>query len=253
MIRALLLAAALLAATAQAADAETLKIGGQRAVITSPDAPTDRAVVIFHGSGENAVTGQDGWTVRIVRELLPAGYTVASSDAHLQAWGNKASVKDYRALIAELKSRGLTRIYFLAVSMGGLPALQLVDSIKPEAVVGIYPACNMKAIYQRGQYAEKISRAFGVKWTGKLDWPKVEMKTGRNLSPIDPKNVRGMPVAFWASPGDRDVPKATNTDVCAANMKRRGAVVTVNSSTGKHGDESNFDPPKVLETFAAAG
>jgi hypothetical protein len=57
---------------------------------------------------------------------------------------------------------------------------------------------------------------------------------------------------FWASPQDETVPKATNTDLCAARARAEGATVTVIRTRGEHGDRSDFDGPRLLEFFDAA-
>lgn len=46
---------------------------------------------------------------------------------------------------------------------------------------------------------------------------------------------------FWASPGDRVIPKRENTDACAALARERGATVEVTMTEGDHGDPSDYD------------
>jgi pimeloyl-ACP methyl ester carboxylesterase len=216
----------------------------QPAVLMTPGTPTDRVVLYVHGAGETAgsIVG-DPAKGPLVQLLLDRGYAIAASDARGNNWGNPASLQDYAALVEWLAGRGLTRVYVLAQSMGGLDGLQLIDVARPVAWAGIYVVCNLRAVYDLGRFSASIQAAYAAPATG---WAPSA------FSPVVPQNVQGLPMMFWASPQDTEVPKATNTDQCAADAQAKGAAVTVVPTTGEHGDWSNFDPVRLVEFFDAA-
>lgn len=216
------------------------RIGGQRAVVVTPRAATRKVVVVAHGYGH------DAWTMladipRLAGTLLAHGYTVVTSDAHRDAWGNPASRRDYVALARAMRRRGLDRVYVLARSMGGLATLRAMRRIHPVAWAGIYPACNLASLWR---FRARIARAYRLPW-----WRVIGL--GR-MSPIRPRGVAGMSMIFWASPHDTIVPKALNTDLCAAAARRHGAHVTVVTTRGDHGDPSNLHPRRLAAFFDAA-
>ena len=81
---------------------------------------------------------------------------------------------------------------------------------------------------------EDVARAWPKGWDGKL-------------SPVDMSGTAGKRMMFFASPTDTVVPKASNTDACAAAAKAAGADVTVVHVAGEHGDQSAFRPDVVVE------
>jgi pimeloyl-ACP methyl ester carboxylesterase len=233
--------------TAAADRIETPRISGQRTAIAFPRQPTKKVVVFLHGTDDDANSAMDYFHAGATR-LLEHGYAYATSTAHGDAWGNDAARDDYADLVAALRARGLTRVYVLAASMGGLDGLRLVQTAKPVAFAALFPVCNLRAMYRHGPwYRTSIRRAYGAR-----RWRTIARRaSGR--SPVDPRKVKGLPMIFWSSPGDTDVPKRSNTDVCARNARERGARVTVVKTTGDHGDGSNFDPGRLTAFFDAAG
>lgn len=122
-------------------------------------------------------------------------------------------------------------------SMGGLASLQLANRLPHvKAWVGIYPVCNLATMTAR--YPDTA-----------LAWPG---GTADRLSPVDLSAMRGLKMMFFASPGDTVVPKATNTDRCAARATAAGASVQVVETTGEHGDKSTFQPALVVSFLDAA-
>jgi pimeloyl-ACP methyl ester carboxylesterase len=231
--------------TAAADRIETPRISGQRTAIAFPRQPTKKVVVFLHGTGHDANSAMDYFHAGATR-LLEHGYAYATSTAHGDAWGNGAARDDYADLVTALRARGLTRVYVLAASMGGLDGLRLAQTARPVAWAALFPVCNLRAMYRHG-YRPEIRRAYGAK-----RWKTIARRApGR--SPVEPRRIRGLPMIFWASPGDTDVPKRSNTDVCARNARERGAKVTVIQTTGDHGDPSNFDPERLTAFFDAAG
>src|SRR6185312_559574 len=85
-------------------------------VVLRPSLPSDRVVVILHGSAGHA--SEITRTAQSV--FLATGFAVAASDADgPQNWGNPASVADNEHLISHLRRVGYTRVFLLAGSMGG--------------------------------------------------------------------------------------------------------------------------------------
>jgi hypothetical protein len=226
---------------------ERFEVRGQPAVLLTPARDTHEVVVYAHGAGERIDNAfREPRKDPIFRALLDHGYAIAMTDAHGDNWGNRAGELDQLALVAALRERGLRDVYVLALSMGGLNGLQLLDDVDVKAWAGIFPACDLASVYALGLYRGQIRAAYG--------------RTGRRLgdlvarrSPIDfAGSVDGLPMRFWASPGDRVIPKRENTDACAALARRGGARVEVTTTTGDHGDPSNYDAAGVLRLFESA-
>ena len=232
-----LLLAAVLALPAQAPVVEERIVGGQFAVIVSPPKPTDRVVIVAHGAGHSARSMLND-IEPVTDELLARGYTIAASDAHFNAWGNRASRRDYIRLARLMRDRGLRRVYVLARSMGGLATLGALPRLRPEAWAGIYPACHIGSLRR---YAAGIGRAWGR--------PFWYLHGLARLNPLRIRGVAGMPMIFWASYGDTVVRRALNTDRCAEQAERAGARVTVVDTVGDHGHPSNMQPQRLADFF----
>ncbi|MEA2143451.1 MAG: hypothetical protein QOI64_1881 [Solirubrobacteraceae bacterium] len=230
----------------QDATVESFDVRRQGAVLQTPGRPTRKVVIYTHGAGERiSNTFRDPRKEPILRALLDDGYALAMSDAHGDNWGNAASERDQLALVAALRERGLRDIYVLALSMGGFNGLQLLERVPVKAWAGIFPACDLASVYALGLYRGQIRDAYGR--TG----PRLGDLIARR-SPVDFDPPDGLPMRFWASPGDRVIPKRENTDACAALARDRGARVEVTTTTGDHGDPSNYDAAGVLRLFASA-
>ncbi len=228
-------------------DIERFTVRAQAAVLIRPSTSTSKVVVYTHGAGETVENiFRDPAKQEMFTTLLGAGYALAATDAHGDNWGNTASQRDNLVLVDELRERGLRDVYVLALSMGGFDGLELLDRVPVKAWAGIFPACDLASVYALGLYRGQIRTAYG--------------RTGTRLgdaisrrSPVDFDPPDGLPMRFWASSGDRIIPKRENTDACAALARRRGARVEVTATRGDHGDASNLDPDGVLRLFASAG
>ena len=215
-------------------------------MLIAPTEKTQKVVVYTHGSGERVENiFRDPKKEPVFNTLLNAGYAIATTDAHGDNWGNAASERDQLALVRELRTRGLGDVYVLALSMGGFNGLALLDDVPVKAWAGIFPACDLRSVYELGLYPGEIRAAYD--------------RTGRRLgdaiarrSPVDFDPPDGLPMRFWASPGDRVIAKGENTDRCAALARERGAQVEVTTTTGDHGDPSNYDAQGVLRLFESA-
>lgn len=221
--------------------AETLEVDGERAIVVAPrgKAFPKRVVLYVHGASQNAeaITKPGGVGRGVVPALVKAGYAVAASDARGNNWGSTRSLRDHRALRAELRRRGARQVFVLAASMGGLDGLRLTDGA--EAFAGIFPVCDLSSM-ARGPLRASIAKV----WGGAVP---------ARLSPVRVVRGRRLPMLFWASPGDTLVPKRPNTDRCAADARAAGARVEVIETVGDHGDASNFDPERLVRFFDEAG
>jgi fermentation-respiration switch protein FrsA (DUF1100 family) len=225
------------------AAARYLTIRGQRALVLTPSHPTDRLVIYVHGAGGTASTIAEPGVNSLTKPLLARGFAVAASDAHgTENWGNPPSVADYVRLAHRLR---YPRIYILAHSMGGLDAVQLIDKLHPEAWAGIFPVCNAKSVFRRGEGAGR--RVLGPPSLLSKELTK-EIRSvyggppPHALSPVKARNVAGLPVLIWASPADTVVPFGQNAAECAKWMSKGGANVRVVKTVGDHGDPSNIRP-----------
>jgi pimeloyl-ACP methyl ester carboxylesterase len=227
---------------------DRFEVDGQPSVLITPQPATGRVVLYTHGSGETVETiFRDPAKQPLWRALLRAGYALAATDAHGDNWGNPASERDTVALARELRGRGLRDVYVIALSMGGFNGLQLLEhdpAIK--AWAGIFPACDLRAVYRVGLYPGQIRRAYGLGAKQPVD----DALRGRSPTAVAP--APGLPMRFWASPDDRVIPRHSNTDACAALARRAGARVQVTTTRGDHGDPSNYDPEGVVELFDSA-
>lgn len=226
---------------------ERFTVNEQPTVLITPEPRTARVVVYAHGSGENVENiFRDPAKQEIFRTLLQAGYALAASDAHGDNWGSPASERDTLDLVAALRRRGLRAVYVLALSMGGFNGLQLLDAVPIKAWAGIFPACDLASVYAVGLYPGQIRSAYGVRRGGSV---RVALR-GRSPVAVDPPP--GLPMRFWASPDDRVIPKRANTDACAALARRAGADVEVTTTSGDHGDASNYDAAGIVRLFESA-
>ena len=229
------------------ADIARFEVRGQPAALITPKQRTSKVVVYMHGAGERIESAfRDVAKDGTFKTLLGAGYALAATDAHGDNWGNPASVQDQLALVAELRERGLPDVYVLALSMGGLDGFQVLGRTPVKAWAGIFPACNLASVWDRGLYRGQIRAAYGL---SARESPRGVLR-GRSPVPIDPPE--GLPMRFWASPGDRVIPTRPNTAACAAIARRRGARVEVTTTRGDHGDASNYEPAGVLALFESA-
>lgn len=205
---------------------------GDRRIVEYPSRPNGDVVVYFHGASQDAgALVYDPEVNSVADALLTAGYVVASSDGGHDSWGDEAGVIEYIHLIDDLTGTGETaRVYLMAESMGALTAAQVATRTDVAAWVAIYPVCDVSTISEPTLLAS-LSAAYpeGVPAElSPLTWPAA------------------VPVKVWASPDDTLVSKAANADRCAARI---GAQVV--STTGDHGDPSNFDGQAVVDFFRA--
>lgn len=217
-------------AGARVIDDETTK-----SLVIVPKRSNGALVLFVHGFGQthwSLLAGRKEATVS--HTLSGAGFTVLSADGTGKAWGNPASVADYRGLIEATQERyGLRDVFLMGESMGGLATMQLARTLPDvRAVVAWYPVCDLRTMRQ--QHFQPTIRAA---WKG-LD-----------RAAVSPVRVGATPLRVWASNADTVVRAQTNAAVCVAQAEAAGADVTYVHTSGNHGDPSNYQPGAVLSFF----
>lgn len=186
-----------------------------------PRRPNGELVVYLHGAGQTyAAVLNDPETSSLTRALLDAGYTVTAAEAGGNAWGNDESVDAYRDLIS---SHDASRVHLVAESMGALAGAKIASDPEVSSWVALYPVCDVSSI--KDQFLQsQIADALPGGVSEVFAWPD-------------------KPVKVWASPDDAMVSYALNADACSPS----GSLIT---TTGDHGDASNFSPAEVVDFFA---
>jgi pimeloyl-ACP methyl ester carboxylesterase len=192
-------------------------------------------VVFLHG------WGQTRWSLLSRREeasvahaVSEAGFTVLAADADGKAWGDAASIADYRTLIERTQSRyRLHDVFLMGESMGGLATMQLARTLPDvRAATAWFPVCDIRTMRE-----PRFQASIRAAWRGS------------SRAAIAPVQVGDTPMIVWASPADTIVNAATNAAVCVSEAKAAGAQVTYFHTTGEHGDPSNYSPSGVTAFF----
>jgi hypothetical protein len=133
--------------------------------------------------------------------------------------------------------------------MGGIVTWNAISlgTLKPLAVVGIYPVCNLAAMYKNSVLAPSIQTAYDFNSQAEYE------AATRGFNPIlnPPSTFIAFPIVVWASHSDQVVVRSLNEDPFAKTINAAGGNVTIHTSTGNHGDPSNFDAPEVISFFSA--
>jgi alpha-beta hydrolase superfamily lysophospholipase len=210
-------------------------------------------IVYNHGYGQTiASIVADPPQNSFVESLAAAGFVIVASDyRNLACWGNLNCVEDVANLQTLWQSQlNLSpRPFVIAESMGGIVTWNAISlgTLKPMAVVGIYPACNLAAMYKNRELAPSIQTAYS--FTSQTEYSAATKGFDPMLAP--PSTFIGFPIEMWASHSDQVVVRSLNEDPFAKAINAAGGNVTIYTSTGNHGDPSNFDAPKVISFFSA--
>ena len=223
------------------ADIARFEVRGQAAALITPKQRTSKVVVYMHGAGERIESAfRDVAKDGTFKALLDAGYALAATDAHGDNWGNPASVQDQLALVAELRERGLptstsSRCRWAASTAFRCSAAFRSRRGRASSRPAIWPPCGTSA----------CTAARSARPTASA---RAHRRAARCAVAARWRSIRreGLPMRFWASPGDRVIPTRPNTAACAAIARRRGARVEVTTTRGDHGHISNYDPAGVL-------
>jgi pimeloyl-ACP methyl ester carboxylesterase len=176
------------------------EVAGQATYVLANDQPGPRDVVLYmhgYGSSREAVTFHNQH--EFTQDLVDDGFVVASSDAHGDAWGSKASQADYLALYRHLEQRfEVEDVVIVSESMGGIAGLNIAaDRAIPELVgwVGISPVVDLQAAAESGPLVEPI---------------REDVPAGQ-IEDVDPARLESIPVPVWVvvSKDDTYVPASS--------------------------------------------
>jgi pimeloyl-ACP methyl ester carboxylesterase len=210
-------------------------------------------IVYDHGFGQtiNSITA-DLPQKAFIRSLSGAGFVVVASDyRNLACWGNSDCAED----IANLQALWHSRLklspqpFVIGESMGGIVTWNAIShgALRPLAVVGISPVCNLAAMYAEHRFQPTIQAAYGFASAAGY------AAATRGFDPIlaPPATFADIPIQIWASYSDRVVVRSKNEDPFALAINAAGGNVTINTSQGNHGDPRNFDAPAVIAFFSS--
>ncbi|MBS42992.1 MAG: hypothetical protein CMH83_07535 [Nocardioides sp.] len=217
-------------------------LDGEKVRITFPtgEARPKGLAIWFHGQGGNVNDRVDG---PFLSALVRHGYALASSDFHLQSWGNEASTADTLALVEWAEEQaGVPVTLWVSGSMGGSISLNAMrfGAPVPPCWYGVKPAVSLTQMDRVPTARKYIAAAYG----GEVP---VERDPVRNTDGL-PVDVRYRVVA---SPDDKWVPIDENGGAVASRLAARGAEVTYFLAHGAHNDPSHWDATDLVN-FANA-
>ena len=210
-------------------------------------------IIYDHGFGQtiSSIT-TDPPQSTFVQSLATAGFVVVASEyRNLACWGDTECGED----IANLQALWHSQLklspqpFVIGESMGGIVTWNAIahGTLKPLAVVGIYPVCNLAAMYADDVFEATIQTAYG--FNSAAGYAAATRGFDPILSP--PSTFTRIPIQIWASYSDRVVRRSQNEDPFANAINAAGGSVTILTSRGNHGDESNFDAPAVIAFFSS--
>jgi hypothetical protein len=176
---------------------------------------------------------------------------IASEYRNLACWGNTECAEDVANLQTLWHSLlNLTpQPYVIGESMGGIVTWNAIShqTLKPLAVVGIYPVCSLANMYTKAVFVPSIQSAYG------FDSPAGYSRATAGFDPLltSPSAFVNLPIQIWASYSDHTVSRSRNEDPFAAEINAAGGNVVIHTSHGDHGDPSNFEASAVITFFAS--
>ncbi|MGA7257344.1 MAG: hypothetical protein WCF17_09065 [Terracidiphilus sp.] len=210
-------------------------------------------IIYNHGFGQTiASILQNNPQSEFVGALAAAGFVVVASEYRdPSCWGNESCAED----IANLEDHWRSRLnlapkpFVIGESMGGIVTWNAIShgTLTPQAAVGIYPVCNLAAMYEHPTFDPSIQSAYGI--TSEDGYAAATEGYDPMLTPAS--DFSGFPIAMWASNSDDVVKRSLNENPFASAIRAAGGTVTIHTSTGNHGDPSNFDAPSVISFFRA--
>jgi len=185
-----------------------------------------------------------------IHDLVQAGFIViATDDRNLACWGNEECTDDLINLQAlwHSKLNLEPQPFVIGESMGGIVMWNAIahGALKPQAVVGIYPVCNLAAMYAERTFVPTIQAAYGFKSSTGY----TAATSGFDPLLTSPSKFVAIPIQLWASESDRVVRRSQNEDVFAKRINGAGGEVVIHTSFGEHGNPSNFDAHTVISFF----
>jgi hypothetical protein len=139
----------------------------------------------------------------------------------------------------------------IAQSMGGSSGFKIVaDNLIPniKGLYCIYPVSNLANMYGNASYTTAIQTAYGIPGTGTY----ATQTAGHDPVLFTSAQLQRftMPVRFTHSYADTVVPRAQHTDIFQPLIAPYAPESGIITSTGDHGDPSNFIPSDVVSFFS---
>jgi acetyl esterase/lipase len=213
----------------------------------------NRWIIYDHGFGQTVESIlQNNPQSAFVNALVSAGFVVVASEYRdLGCWGNQACAEDVENLQTLWHSQlNLSpKPFVIGESMGGIVTWNAIShgTLTPAAVVGIYPVCDLAAMYENTVFVPTIQSAFG--FTSSSGYAAATEGYDPMLTPAS--TFTAFPIVIWASYSDHVVVRSLNEDPFASAIRAAGGSVTIHTSSGEHGDASNFNAPAVISFFSA--
>lgn len=208
-------------------------------------------VMFFHPySGDEMTPWTESNPRGVANALTAAGFIVAASVGSSQNdWGlqNKLDA-DYNLWQYLYNRYAILKTAFYSESMGGLSGLLSVaaNQIPAVAWVGSMAVCNLRAEYD-GAYNSAIQFAYGLA----SDGSDYNTKTaGHDPALLSGSAFHGIPMRFYASPSDTNVPKTSNADVIYAKVSGNANTSNI-AVTGGHTDPSGFPATDIRDWLLA--
>ena len=215
---------------------ERTRLAGQPVRLTLPTGQPKGLAIWFHGQGGKVNDRMDG---SFLGALLRDGWAVASSNFHLESWGNAASTEDTRLLIEWAEEQaGVPATLWVSGSMGGAVSLNaLIHGVTaPACWYGVKPAISLLGMGNVPAAPGFIQAAYGG--------PVPE-----DRNPV--RNIERLPldVAYRVvtSPDDVWVPIDENAGALASTLDQRGADITYLMASGPHMDPSHWNSADLVE------
>lgn len=209
-------------------------------------------VIFDHGHGQlGSAIFNDPQVLLLTTALTNAGYVIASSEyATPNCWGDASCVEDSKALY-DVFTNTLNldpKPFVIGQSMGGMVMWNAIlhASFTPKAVAGIYPACNLLNMYQSASFSAEIQADYSFTSSSTF------ATATKGYDPVNSELLTplvAVPALIWSSYGDTVVSRADNEDLLAKAVSAAGGSMTIITTVGDHGDNSNFDAPTLVAFF----
>lgn len=211
-------------------------IDGQAVRLEVPTVSPVGLAVFFHGSGGDADSLMDSpW----LGALVDAGWAVASSDFHGNAWGAPATTTDLQSLSTWAEGQiGIAPSLLISDSMGATTSLNAI--VRGQNLIpcwyGVESVADLRTVGKVTGSQEEIAAAYGGV-PGAADNPILNIET---LAKADTT------YRIVGAGADTVIPNDDNSVALSEGLAGAGAVVTYLELDADHGDPALFDSTDLL-------
>ena len=189
------------------------------AVLPTSYSPTAQSpwIIYNHGFGQEIETiFTNASQSFFIHDLVQAGFIVVATDyRNLACWGDAECAED----LANLQTLWRSKLnlapqpFVIGESMGGVVTWNAIShgTLTPEAVVGIYPVCNLAAMYADRTFIPTIQAAYG--FTSSAGYAAATSGFDPLLTP--PSNFVAIPIHMLASDFDHVIRRSQIEDAFA--------------------------------------